>query len=345
MIFFSQYKDGRNNNFNLIRFCAALLVIYIHSYGLLGRIPEKNTEPFAYLIYLLGNVGVDIFFLVSGFLVTRSFKQRKNIVTFLWARILRIYPALFFALLLTVFGIGVLETNLSIRQYILHQDIYKYFVLNLSLVKTELNLPGVFEENYIKNQVNGSLWTLPVEIRLYIYIAILGFCGILSKQQFFHVAIISLYSLSYYFPNNIPLISDNSLYYYPSLLFSLGALFYINKSIIPANGYVCLLLLLLLFYVLYFHIEYKAYIYTLSISYCVFWFAYNVPILNFFNRLGDYSYGMYIYAFPIQQMIITHYRTIETNQLFIISVMVSFIPAFMSWHLIEKKVLRYKLKR
>ncbi len=339
---FSQFEDNKNNNFNLIRLIAALVVLYTHSYGLSGELPDKTDNPIAYFNYLLGNVGVDMFFLVSGYLVTRSYIKRNNLIGFLWARFLRIFPALVCALLFSVFIIGASETNLSIKDYLTNKDIYSYMMVNLSLIRTVLSLPGVFEENYYPSQVNGSLWTLPAEIRLYLYVAFLGVLGVFNKRWIINSVASVLLLLCFYSPQNIPLISDNALYFYPALLFAMGSLFYFNREFIPSSCWILIMLFIALIYVVYYQYSYKNIVYSLFLLYFVFWFAYNLPFLNSFNKVGDYSYGMYIYAFPIQQLIISHYADLNVNLFFFYSVSTTMILAILSWHMIEKKALKLK---
>ncbi len=342
MKFFSQFDDNKNNNFNLIRLSAALLVLYIHSYGLLGQLPSQKENPIAYFIYLLGNVGVDLFFLVSGFLVTRSYLSRKSLKAFLWARCLRIYPGLICAVFFSVFIIGLFNTSLTSREYVFNKEIYQFIGINLSLLKTAHSLPKLFEGNFYPNQVNGSLWTLAIEVRLYLYVAVFGVLGVLVKQKLLNIIAIGLLVIYLFFPSTLPLISNHPLYYYPALLFLIGCLFYINKVFIPSNGFLVLLLFIALLWVVYFKNDYKVVVYTLFLSYFVFWFAYNLPILNGFNRMGDYSYGLYIYAFPIQQLIASQFNQISVNQFFLYSMLMTLLLAIPSWHLIEKKAIKYK---
>jgi len=342
MQYFSQYADNKNNNFNLLRLCAALIVLYTHSYGLSGHHPHPQNTPIAYFIGQLGNIGVHTFFIISGYLVTRSYMYRHNIKAFLWARFLRIYTGLCAAVLFSVLIIGAYATELNRLDYFKHQDIYKFFWVNLSLFNTELKLPGVFMHNVFPNQVNGSLWTLPAEVRLYLYVALLGLLGFFTqawRMAFLAVVMVAAYI---YCPDFIPLVSDNALYYYPALLFMIGSLTYLYKRFIPSSVYLLILLLALLVYCVQTKSDYQIIAYTLCLPYFVFWVAYNLPWLNVTNKVGDYSYGLYIYSFPIQQLMISRIPALSVDQFFFLSLICTLTLVIPSWHLLEKPVLTLK---
>ena len=95
----SKYAQDRDNNFNLLRFIAAYLVLYSHSYAL--ALGDPAAEPPRSVVGMSwGNIAVDVFFITSGFLIANSFFGRNNIIVFTWARILRIFPALFVSVIL-----------------------------------------------------------------------------------------------------------------------------------------------------------------------------------------------------------------------------------------------------
>ncbi|ROH86289.1 acyltransferase [Pseudomethylobacillus aquaticus] len=168
----SNYSDGRDNNFNLVRAVAALAVLITHSFAL--AIGSGDAEPFkANLGMTIGSIAVDIFFITSGFLVTSSLLNRQSIVEFIRARALRIFPALLVMLFLTVFVLGVIFTSLPISDYFSSTKTYVYLAKCATLFTgVTYHLPGVFEDNPYKNTVNGSLWTLPKEVRMYAILAL-----------------------------------------------------------------------------------------------------------------------------------------------------------------------------
>ena len=167
----SDYAVGRDNNFNLIRFLAALSVLFGHSVGVLG-LPSAYEFFFDHLGLSLAEMAVDVFFVTSGFLVTASLINRGNLIAFLWARVLRIYPALWVMLALTVFVLAPALTTLPLAEYLSAPKTWDYFAKCATLIGgVRYSLPGVFDAMPLKGEFNGSLWTLPIEFRLYLYLA------------------------------------------------------------------------------------------------------------------------------------------------------------------------------
>lgn len=143
----SYFTQGRDNNFNLIRFIASLSVLITHSFALALGTP--GAEPFRKSLGMtIGEISVDVFFITSGFLVTASLLYRKNTIEFIWARFLRIFPALLVMLLLTVLVVGPVFTTLPLSNYLTHKDTFRYFAKCLTLFfGVEYTLPGVFNQN------------------------------------------------------------------------------------------------------------------------------------------------------------------------------------------------------
>lgn len=190
----SELAANKNNNFNLIRLAAAIAVLINHCFPLAtGR--EVDFWIGSHLGISLGSIAVDIFFATSGFLVTGSLLSSNDIIRFIRARILRIYPALIVMLFITTILIGGYFTSLHMKDYLASSGTLKYFLKNGSLFTgASYTLPGVFETNPYKGAVNGSLWTLPYEIWMY---STLAFVWILSsasqgRSRIFRASIITL---------------------------------------------------------------------------------------------------------------------------------------------------------
>jgi hypothetical protein len=156
------------NNFDLLRLFAALLVLWSHAHTLAGR-----PEPLLLSWATLGPVGVFIFFVISGYLVSISWNADPNIGRFLARRLLRLIPALIVVILLSMFVLGPLVTTLPLADYFSHPH-FSLYLLNIVLHPV-YSLPGVFEHMRVPYAVNGSLWSLPVEFLMYLVLAAGGF--------------------------------------------------------------------------------------------------------------------------------------------------------------------------
>ena len=166
------------NNFDFFRFLAATLVIYSHAFPLSGN--GYNGELFVKLTNSQmsgGSIGVGIFFLMSGYLIAKSWDGNPNIAQFVRKRILRIIPGLMVCVLVSMLVIGPIYTALPIKEYFFHNDTISY-IKNVFLWETRFTLGGTFVGLPYANVINGSLWTLKYEIRCYLILLMLGIMGI-----------------------------------------------------------------------------------------------------------------------------------------------------------------------
>ncbi|MEO8460977.1 MAG: acyltransferase [Dokdonella sp.] len=327
----------RQDNFLLLRLIAAALVIYGHSNPISGSGP---TDLFLLLGLgsYSGTIAVDIFFVTSGFLITGSYLRRHNIFEFAWARFLRIVPAYFVCITLGAFVIGALYTTLPLGDYLLHPEVRGYVIRNIQFGTDLLwNLPGVFTD-HPKQTVNGSLWTLPAEVRMYTWVAILGLLGILRRRWLFIVVVAGLFVLGLVAPEHVPLVPVQTFLRLAGM-FLLGALCYVNRDRIPAHGLIVVAIALLGWAgrntILY------PYLFALGETAFVFWFAYRLRWYGF-NRFGDYSYGLYLWGFPVQQVVLHYLPQLPSLGIAAISLPIALLIGIVSWYCIERPALRLK---
>ena len=334
---------GRDNNFNLIRFCAAFAVLISHSFAV--AIGSGGAEPMRRALGLTwAYIAVDVFFLTSGFLVTASLLARQSALGFAWARALRILPALWVMLALTVFGLGLAVTS-SPHGYLTDGETWRYLVKNAILLRGMVpDLPGVFSSNPIRGVVNGSLWTLGPEVEMYAILFALGILATIARRlsviRWCVVAIAVSAAVLYFMNGNFDNSSDE--YSRLTLLFFLGASCYLFKERIPfSRSAFCFLLAVVLLSALDRRVFFFAF--SVALPYLVFYAAYGFggPI-RAFNRWGDYSYGIYIYAFPVEQTTAHLVPGISAAWLMGISAIVTLALAMLSWHLLEKRALELK---
>ena len=341
----SYYTYGKDNNFNFIRFIAASLVIFSHSFPLLMGIDEDPLRKLTGTSF--GGLAVDIFFITSGFLICKSFLSKPHIIDYALSRILRIYPALIVAILFCVFIVGPAYTKLSLSSYLSDQNTYTYWLRNSILfLNIQHDLPGVFSDLPYPAAVNGSLWTLPYEVYMYIGLAVtmlmIGLIGKLThtSQKWLLVSIAAI-------STGIHLVNTETEFYEGPLLrlhsmFFTGAAFFVARDIVPLNVRIALPLMIGLLIsglnIHGFHI-----MYSLSLAYLIFYLAY-IPegAVRKFNLVGDYSYGIYIYAFPVQQVFVSAGLTDSPYLLTVMAFVPTVCLAWLSWNLVEKQALKIK---
>lgn len=343
--------DSKNNNFNLIRMIAATAVIFSHSFAL--ALGERGFEPIKNILGMsLGEIAVNIFFITSGLLVTRSLCFRNNLRQFVIARALRIYPALITCTLVCAI-LGIMLSNLSFNDYIADNNFIKFIFYNSTIIITDFQiLPGVFEQAPYDSSVNGSLWTLPWELRM--YCVLLGVGLLISISSYFKLRVniipfaiiaIALISTLYHFHYHL----NNEIHWFYSKAsrflstFFLGACLYIIKDHIVLSKKALLGCSLFLLIALLFSKDAFYVFFTLISPYIILCVAYfpKGKILQY-NKLGDYSYGTYIYAWPIQQTLAITFVGIKPVEMMFATFILTLIFAITSWHLIEKPTMKLK---
>jgi peptidoglycan/LPS O-acetylase OafA/YrhL len=348
----SIFVHGRDNNFNLIRFVAAYLVLVSHCFPLYDG--SGKDEPLKMLVGMsFGAMAVDLFFITSGFLIANSLFYRKSLSNFIKARVLRIYPGLVVSLIFCVFVLGAFFTTMPIQRYLTELQTYNFLFFNATLFfGEEAVLPGVFDSLPLKQTVNGSLWTLPFEVRAYALLVMVGVTGsylnkkwniFTRKESYLIIPFIgmSIYLFDYFY-TILPISYFGSEYARLITLFFIGVAFYhYREKIVLSSKLFGILLFLLMISAI--DISSFFVVYNLTLAYLIFYLAY-VPKgkVRRFNKYGDYSYGIYIYAFPIQQSIIAITPDISFYNYLLLSTLFTFIFAYFSWHVVEKQALKLK---
>jgi peptidoglycan/LPS O-acetylase OafA/YrhL len=335
--------DTRDNNYNLLRFLAAAGVIVSHSYPLSQGfgVHEPLSET---LGFSLGRLSVYIFFVISGFLIAKSFCQRKNMRDYVLARVFRIYPALAVIVVLSAFILGPIVTTLSLGEYFSQTSVYTYIVKNIALVSLQFNINGVFEDNIYPGAINGSLWTLPYEVACYVMIACVGLLGIFRSKGVLAIVLLG-YVLAwvFYAYNSF----DNALWYKLGMFLELssyfwaGSLAYIFRDKIQINLMVTIALLSGSFILL--GTEAFKFAFIPGLTMAIFYLVY-IPggWIRSYNKLGDYSYGLYIIAFPTQQVLSMMVDNISAIEMMIYTFFITLFFAIISWHVLEKPALRLR---
>lgn len=337
---------GRDNNFNLMRMLAAYAVLISHSYTLTAG--TSDAEPGHALIGLsLGSIAVHVFFLASGFLVTASLLNRRSVIEFAWARTLRIVPGLLVMLVLVALVLGPLYTSLPLEAYVRDGRTWEYIIRNaVPVARMAYELPGVFEDNPYKLAANGSLWTLPYEVRMYLILALLWLVARWARKAqaggFERLVVLGALLLGGHVLASHFTGGSVSLWSMLGFMFFAGASFYAFRQHVKVTwlGFVATLICWALAFR---HPLFMFPVYVLTIGYALLFLAY-VPsgFVRGYNRFGDISYGIYIYAFPVQQAVVASFPGASAMVMIVMSTLITIPLAVLSWHLVEKRALGLK---
>jgi peptidoglycan/LPS O-acetylase OafA/YrhL len=328
----SDYDGKRENNFTLLRLIFAWLVLYGHSFPITD---PRTLDPISRLMVpyaWLGSIAVSGFFVVSGFLVTASFTQRGP-VNFIASRALRLYPAAIVYSLVMIFVLGPIAKTVDFSTYWQAQPWLNAW--NSLLWKWEYNLPYVFPSHPIPSATNGSTWTLPVELRCYIAVLFLGLSGAFTTKRTANFALFLLlftvvwnYANLPFFNNETPRVAD------PLLFFIAGSLAWVNRDMIQLRWPIALVAAAAPF--LLAKTGFREAVYVVGFSYVILFAAYRLPHVNL-DKIGDISYGVYIYAWPIQQLVWYPGQGGLRNAVYSSAIVIPL--AYLSWKLIEKPAL------
>lgn len=328
--------DHRNNHFNLLRLIAASLVLYSHCYLLVTGDPAS--EPLKLLTgESLGHYSVIAFFAISGFFIARSFVLSPSPSRFLMARALRLFPGLFAMLVLTVLFAGLVLTTAPAAEYWARAPLYIF--RNLTLVSLLPDMPGVFMDNPYPGRINASLWTLFYEVACYMAVLAAGVLGVFSRPRLLWplvVASLALLAGLMILPAPERLVIAARF----ALPFLLGAAIFLLWDRLRLSFLALAALAALTVATVGTPVFDVAA--TVAISYGVFvlGFAKCPPLLRF-ARGGDYSYGIYIYAFPVQQIVVWA-GVRDPMLLLVVSGVVTLLCAMLSWRFVEAPALALK---
>jgi peptidoglycan/LPS O-acetylase OafA/YrhL len=344
----STINDGSrhaDNNFDTLRLFFAVLVIFSHSFAL-GR-GSDNSEPLFLLTrgqITLGNLSVWAFFVISGFLIAQSWTRSPNPLKFLKRRVARIYPGFIVAALLSALVLVPIAADPATR----HPVAIGSFLLQTLRLQV-FDTPPIFIHNAWPNTLNGSLWSVPFEFWCYIGILLLGVAGMLWRRWsvaalFAAVIAWHLYlSITGWAPGGkiLGIIFGFPLFWATVLPFFLaGSLFHLFGGVALFRKRLVIAALVILIASNFIP---HAFIVTLPVcgAYLLLGLAY-LPLLRPLNlgRFGDFSYGTYLYAFPIQQLIVSYGGgTMAPVKLFLLSAPLSVGVGALSWFLVERHFL------
>jgi peptidoglycan/LPS O-acetylase OafA/YrhL len=334
----------RQNNFDAVRLFLAMTVVLGH---LMWLLPGNYGPLQSALDHFDGPRAVDCFFVISGFLIFRSFRRSKSHLDYWGNRARRIYPALAAVIVATIIW-GAFVTTASPTEYFSSPTL-GYLIYNLLFMSfKQSSLPGVFENNQI-HYLNGALWTLKIEAMFYISVPFI----VLFSRKFlrFEILAVVLYLLSIIFkitlhhiavtrqlpaydnwgsqlPGQLSFFMAGGLLEYCSEAFRRHASIYLGLAVVG----------------LIISAELGVYaLYPVSLAIVVIYACDVLPYLGNISKYGDFSYGLYVSHFPIL-VSFAALSVLPGNPLLraAMALLVCLLYAILSWHLIEKRWLRPK---
>lgn len=345
-----------SNNFDFLRILFALFVIITHSY-LISLGPDNETDWLGQLTndqLKFSTLGLAGFFSISGYLIFISMQKSQSLVDYYRKRSLRILPGLLAVLVLTSISF-VLLSNYSLLEYFTSSEPYRYVLLNFNLYTVpQTTILDTLKGNPFPRNINSSVWTIRYEFLFYIGISLLFF--IRDKKNLLTFILlftfILLWAAKFLIP--IPILKPYALLptsgFSPffiahfGLYFITGALLALIK--IEHSRYPNVLLLLSVVIVIC-ALDLQGFKYISGIFIPIIIILLGLKstpgIAGLSNKLGDPSYGIYLYGFPIQQILMRYFH-LSPVVLMLTAAPLAVIFGFLSWHLLEKKVLKFKLQ-
>ena len=341
--------QGRDNHFNFLRLLLASLVIVSHAPELLDG--NRRREVLSRLdggTLSFGELAVDGFFLLSGFLIVQSWQRQPQLAAYLKKRALRIYPGFIVAALVSGLVVGPLAAGA-------HAYFARFrplaFVGGLLLLQRPV-VPPVFT-GLAHPEVNEAMWTIAYEFGCYLLVPLLGWLGLVKNRRgwlFFALAVLVYSSM----PGRIALpLGEGRAWEIPLrgaqgsacrllAFFSLGGCFYLFRSEIRYRvGWAVLAAVLLT--VGLGHARFVQPAVGLAGGYLLFWFAFlRWPALDFFKSHADVSYGVYLYGWPVISLLVWRFPAISPWTVLVAAWFACLALGFASWHLVELPFLRLK---
>jgi peptidoglycan/LPS O-acetylase OafA/YrhL len=335
-----------HNNFDFLRWTLAILVIFSHSFALLNGGDES--EPLMRVTrgqLTFGGLAVNWFFVISGFLITHSWLRTQSVAAFLRKRARRILPGFVVAMMFCALVVAPWSSEKAADAFsATHLAGWLKGIVTLR----GYDYPDCFASNPYPGAINGSVWSIAYECWCYFGVMLLGLAGVLQKRRVIislcvaSVVVSTAFVFFQWRPGGgvlrlivgSPRLWARLLPYYLS-----GVVFYLVKERIPWSNR--LATIGVLFVVVGCLVPHGlTVLLPLAGSYLLFWFAFH-PVLRLENwaARGDLSYGIYLYAFPVQQLVIQWWPGMGPLGLFTVSTPLSILMGFVSWHLVERRWL------
>jgi peptidoglycan/LPS O-acetylase OafA/YrhL len=328
-----------SNNFGFLRLLLATLVIFSHSPELIDGDRSRDVLVRIFSTITFSELAVDGFFLISGYLILQSFKNSTSVKSYIVKRCLRIYPAFIVATLVCIFIVAPLSGGIDVLAKITAFQWASHFGRAITLKQPLVD--GVFLNNHIQ-YLNGAMWTIKYEFFCYLLIPFIFYLRFFNKKFILAIFLLLVSMFVIFVDFRIPSLNLQIIRF--CLLFVSGCCFYLFRDKIKWNMMLNVLSLIGLFFCLSYNKYSSHFGLTIFGAYLLFNFALNFKS-SFISSIGsktDISYGVYLYAWPVQSLIIQYYPSVEPYQLNI-GTLIAVLPlAYLSYCYIEKPFINMK---
>ncbi len=330
--------NPRSNSLDVMRLLLASAVAVVHAFATaFGWQPQIGSSQ-------IGALAVDGFFVLSGFLITSSF-LRLSPGRYVWHRFLRIMPAFWTCLVVTAFVfaplLAVLEGRAAASALTGPDPSWRYITDNALLYIRDFGVAGLPSGTASPGVINGALWTLFYEVVCYGMILVLGIVGALTRHRWVPHLVVALSGVMLVLPM-VGIEVRGALFWRFFFVFTLGALAYLHRDRIPVSRWLTIASVALVVGSSLLMADYRP-LGGAAFAYLCLMAVVGTPFLRFRLRT-DLSYGVYVYHWPVQTVLVTAGISAAwpTFAYVFVSVAGAFALAFASWHLIEKRALGAK---
>jgi len=336
-------REGHDNFFTPLRLLFASLVVFGHTFAIALR--DSTSEPHVLYHYTFSYLAVNLFFIASGFLVTKSMVYRGDTPSFISARALRIFPALIVHVLFVMLIIGPLGTKVPLFEFFSNPNWYMQPLMVLTFFETNMVMPGMFETNG-ENLGSAPLWTLRFEVLAYIGTLLVFSLGFLRKKwmvllQFVLPSLAWIVGQHFGIFEKLPATIENLARF--GIAYGLGATIYAYRDRVSFSWIAFIALVIASFMLR--DTPVLEVIINLLLGWFIFRAAYlRLPKFNWMQRIPDLSYGIYIYHWCIMQLLFYWMPHLSAIELFALTFPPTVGLAAMSWYIVEKPALNSKTR-
>jgi peptidoglycan/LPS O-acetylase OafA/YrhL len=343
----------KENNFDFLRLALAVLVIFSHSFPL-GAGSDIH-EPLRVLTHgqmTLGAFAVDLFFVMSGFLIAGSAERSRSLGSYLKKRVARIYPAFVVsAVVMAVVVLPLAKGTFAEASWAARLMDFSLQTLRLR----EFHVQGAFAHNPYPGVLNGSVWSIQYEFGCYLGVAMMAAVGLLKRRGWVLACFVASLVISVAFQTQGwifggkfagALLGSPQLWARLLPFYLAGVVFYLFRDSVRLNAWGASVAMAALIAACWLPVGWTA-VFPLAGTYLVFYVAFAkwIPMQRA-GKFGDFSYGTYLYAFPVEQLLVMKFGHAMTPWLlFAMATPLSLIAAVVSWYVVERRFLRSGRRR